>query len=368
MLQNINYAFLAKISEYSVFQIETFRFIVIIVGALILAKLFFIFFKKYLHQIASKTETELDDLILQIVTKPFYFLIILAGLHLAILSLESLEKYFSLVDRIFFILYALIITWVISKLVNLFIGNWLKVEEKYEKTPQLVTKVINIVIYIIVLLIILDHFGVSITPLVASLGVGGLAIGLALQSTLANFFAGLHIISDRPIQVGDYIELDNGQIAGFVEDIGWRSIRLRTLANNLIVIPNNTLANSIIKNRSAPTEEQSAVIEGGVAYDSNLKKVEKILLEIGKETIEQNPEMAIQDFEPIVRFYQFGESNINFKLIVRANSLAGRSFLIHDLVKRIKERFDKENIEISWPVRKVYFGNKTKLNHFDKDT
>jgi len=358
MLQDFGLLFLAKVIQHPILGIEVFRFVAIVVGALIVAKISLIIFKKYLRQIVSRTETELDDAILQIITKPFYFLIVLVGLRFAILSLKSLENYFSLIDKIFFVGYTLIITWVISKLINLFINNWLRVEEKYKKTPQLVNKVVNIILYIIVLLIILDYFGISITPLVASLGVGGLAIGLALQSTLANFFAGLHIISDRPINVGDYIELDDGKIAGFVEDIGWRSIRLRTLANNLIVIPNNTLANSVIKNRSAPTEEQSAFIEAGVAYDSDLKQVEKILLEVGEEAIKENPEMAIQDFKPIVRFYQFGDSNINFKLIIRAKSLSAKGFLVHDLIKRIKERFDKEKIEISWPVRKVYFGDK----------
>lgn len=357
MIQQLEKTLVTAINQYAILQIDAVRFLVIVLGSIAIAKLFLLVFKNYLQRLTSQTETKLDDLILQIITRPLYLLIILGGFHLAFTTTKFAQAYLEWISKVFFIIYALIIAWVTSRLIGLFVVNWLQVEEKFEKTPRLITRIINITIYLIVFLIILAYFKIPISPIVATLGVGGLAVGLALQSTLSNFFAGLHIISDKPIQLGDYIELEDGKIAGFVEDIGWRSIRLRTLANNLIVIPNSVLAESIIKNRSAPSEEQSAVVEGGVSYDSNLEEVERILIDIAKEAIKENPEQAIQDFEPIVRFYQFGDSNIDFKLIVRATSLGGRAFLMHELIKKIKERFDREGIEISWPVRKVYFAN-----------
>jgi len=357
ILDDLAQYFFFFLSYFPIFEIDIVRSITIIILVLIFSKFVLILFQKYIHCFTDKTETDIDDKILKIITKPIYVLIILIGLKYAVFTMNAFSNYFETINKVFFVLLAVIVTWMISRVINLMIINWLKVEKKFEKTPKLVTKIISIVIYLVLFLVILDYFEISITPLLASFGVGGLAVGLALQGTLSNFFAGLHIISDKPISVGDYIELENGKIAGFVEDINWRSIRLKTYSNNLIIIPNNTLANSIIQNRSAPTEVQSAVVGAGVAYDSDLEKVEKILLEIGNQIKKEHKDKVVQEFDPLAKFYEFGDSNIKFKIILRAKTLGDKFFIMHLVIKTIKARFDKEGIEISFPVRKLWFAN-----------
>jgi len=111
--------------------------------------------------------------------------------------------------------------------------------------------VIDAFIYIIAFLVILSTIGIEITPLIASLGIGGLAVALALQSTLENYFSGVYITFDRTIKVGDYIELENG-MKGYVDAIGWRSTKIRTLSSNLIIIPNSKLTDMIVTNYYYP--------------------------------------------------------------------------------------------------------------------
>ncbi|MFX1503315.1 MAG: mechanosensitive ion channel family protein, partial [Promethearchaeota archaeon] len=181
---------------------------------------------------------------------------------------------------------------------------------------------------------------------------GALAIGLALQSTLSNFFAGVHILSDKPIRVGDFIELDENT-SGTVEDIGWRSTRIRMLTDNLLIIPNGKLAESNIINYSMPKQDLSIWIPCGVSYESDLKKVERVSLEVAKE-IQNTVPGAVKDFEPQFRYREFGDSNINFITIIRIEEPIKRFIVRNEFIKALKERFDKEKIEISWPIRKIY--------------
>ncbi|MDH5662708.1 MAG: mechanosensitive ion channel family protein, partial [Elusimicrobiota bacterium] len=205
---------------------------------------------------------------------------------------------------------------------------------------------------LIAFLMILRYLNVEITPLVATLGLGGLAVGLALQNTLSNFFAGVHIISDRPINVGDYIEME-GNIAGYVEDIGWRSTRIRTLPNTIVIVPNSKIAESVIVNNYLPVQEMSIVLQCGVAYGSDLEKVEKVTVDVARK-IQQTVPGAVKTFEPFIRYHTFGDSNINFSIILRVEEFVARYLVTHEFFKALKARYDKENIEISWPIRKVY--------------
>jgi len=176
-----------------------------------------------------------------------------------------------------------------------------------------------------------------------------------LQDTLSNFFAGVYLVADMPIRIGDYIELDNG-MKGYVEDIGWRSIRIKTLPNNYIIIPNSKLAQSIITNYYAPEQEMSVVVPCGVSYDSDLEKVEKVTIEVAKE-VQQNVPGAVKNFEPFIRYNEFGDSNINFSIILRVERFVDRYLVVHEFIKKLMARYNKEGIEISFPVRNIYFKN-----------
>jgi len=333
-------------------QSEYFHFALIILSSLILTKVVHIIIVRYLRSIAARTKTDIDDVILKMITKPVCGLIILIGLYFGLLSLSALTPYSLYIKGVYFVVMIILISWVISSVLSILISRWLRVQKKFEKMPKLISNLVALGIYLLAVLMILRHFDIDISPLLLSFGLGGLAIGLALQNTLANLFAGLHLLSDRPINVGDFIDIEGG-ISGFVEDIGWRSTRIRTLPNTYVVVPNSKLADSTIVNNSMPVQEMSVVIQCGVAYESDLDKVERVTKEVGKRIQETVPG-AVKTFEPFIRYHTFGDSNINFSIILRVEEPTAKYLVMHEFIKALKRRYDEEGIEISWPVRKVY--------------
>jgi small-conductance mechanosensitive channel len=189
--------------------------------------------------------------------------------------------------------------------------------------------------------------------MIAGLGLGGLAVALALQPTLSNFFAGTQIVSDRVVRVGDYIELDNGVIRGYVTDVGWRSTRMRTPFNNLVIIPNSRLADSVITNYHGPNMELAVIVNAGVSYSSDLAHVEGIALTVAREVI-QDLDEAVKTFEPWFGYEEFGESNINFWVWLQAKNRIASFRVKSELIKRLHARFDQEGITINYPVRTTF--------------
>ncbi|MBI2671308.1 mechanosensitive ion channel family protein [Candidatus Woesearchaeota archaeon] len=309
------------------------------------------FLKRLIKRITEKTKN-FDEPVLKGIINPTYLFINIVGLYLVLKILSVLDPYRMTIKKFFFIASVILFSIIISRIATILINKWLKVQKKFEKTPKLINKILTAIIYLVALLTILDFLNIQITPLIATLGLGGLAIGLALQTTLINFFAGIYIISDKPVGVGDYIEIE-GNISGFVEDIGWRSTKIKTIPNCIIIVPNSKISESIIKNYSLPNEEILVLVECGVSYTSNLKKVEKVTLEVAK-MIEKTIPGGVMEFMPYLRYHTFGDSNINFSVYLKVEGFANKHLIIHEFIKALKERYDKEKIEISWPVRKVY--------------
>lgn len=207
------------------------------------------------------------------------------------------------------------------------------------------------VIIIIGVLIILSTIGISITPLVASLGIGSLAVALALQPTLENFFSGIQMLADKPIRVGDFIELDSGE-KGFVERIGWRSTWIKMLPNNVVIMPNSKLAQSKIVNFYYPEKQLSVPVDLGVHYDSDLDHVEKVTLEVAKDVLETH-KWGIADYDTFVIFTGFDNSSINLTVMLRAEEYFNRFFIRSEFIKAIHKRYAQEGIVIPYPIRAV---------------
>ena len=330
---------------------EYARFLIIIVGTLVVIGLSYFTLKMLIKRIAGRKKSY-GDFILKQLSKPVFSLIFFVGLYLASKSLSILIRHSVLIDGAFFVVITLIVSLLVSRILNVFMGSWLKVRKGLERTPQLLSKVVSVIIFLIALIVILGYFKIDITALVAGVGLGALAIGLALQSTLSNFFAGLHLVSDKPIKVGDFIEIED-KITGTVEDIGWRSTRIRTLTDNLVIVPNGKLAESKIINYSLPGQEMAIWMTVGVAYESDLKKVEKVTLDVAHK-IQQTTPGAVKTFEPLIRYKNFAESNIEFSVILRVEKPIDQYIVKHEFIKALKERYNKEDIEISWPIRKIY--------------
>ncbi|MBI5497849.1 MAG: mechanosensitive ion channel family protein [Deltaproteobacteria bacterium] len=221
-----------------------------------------------------------------------------------------------------------------------------------ESTRRLVLTVLRVIVLMLGTLIVLDTVGVSITPLLASLGVGSIAVALALQEPLANFFAGLHLLLDRPVRIGDWVKLEDGT-EGVVTAIGWRSTHVKTLSDNVMVIPNARFAQGRVVNYDLPTQEMSFTIELGVGYDSDLERVESVALEETRRVLAAST-CSVPGADPVLLFRAFGASAMEFILVVRARRYVEVAPLRHALVKALHARFRQEKITIPYPQRVVH--------------
>ncbi|ANH94574.1 mechanosensitive ion channel protein [Streptomyces sp. SAT1] len=209
----------------------------------------------------------------------------------------------------------------------------------------------RILVLAIGFLVMLQTLGISIAPLLTALGVGGLAVALALQDTLANLFAGVHILASKTVQPGDYIRLSTGE-EGYVEDINWRQTTVRQLSNNLVVIPNGQLARTNMTNFSRPEQRLTILVQAGVGYDSDLEHVERVTLEVVAEVMHEITG-ALPEHEPALRFHTFGDSRIGFTVILGVGEFSDQYRIKHEFIKRLHRRYRREGISIPAPARTV---------------
>jgi small-conductance mechanosensitive channel len=209
-------------------------------------------------------------------------------------------------------------------------------------------------------LVMLDSLGVQITPLLTALGVGGLAVALALQDTLSNLFAGVHLLADKPIRVGDYVKIAD-TIEGYVVDVGWRSTRVRMLQHNVVIVPNKRVAESIIINYDMPERRMALLLQVRVGYDCDADHVERVLVD---EATTAAGEVAglLPEPAPAARLIPgFGEYTLDFTLVCQVASFVDQYAVQHELRKRILRRFRAEKIDMPYPVRTI------ELRHPDGD-
>lgn len=282
-----------------------------------------------------------------------YFVLI--GLHYE--SLDFLEHDGGWGFRVWLVIVTLLASYTASRILQTLMTWYVsKIADRTatgmdDKLLPLIRHVTPVVVYSIGVLMALEIVGISITPLIAGLGIGGIAVALALQPTLSNLFSGTYMITEGDLNEDDFIEMDGGP-AGFVVDVGWRSTKIRDRFNNLILIPNSKLSESVMTNYNSQSQVVSVVVECGVSYESDLAEVERIALEVANGVMEDLDE-AQDDFEPVLRFTAFGESNIDFIVILQAEDRLASFVVKHELIKRLHGRFGMERIEINYPVRKL---------------
>ena len=201
-------------------------------------------------------------------------------------------------------------------------------------------------------LVLLDSLGVQITPLLTALGVGGLAVALALQDTLSNLFAGVHLLADKPIRVGDYVKIAE-TIEGYVVDVGWRSTRVRMLQNNVVIVPNKRVAESVIINYDMPERRMGLILPVSVSYDSDPDHVEQVLEDEARRAAGEVAGLLAEP-PPSARLIPgFGVYSLDFTLSCQVASFVDQYFVQHELRKRLLRRLRAENIEIPVQVRQI---------------
>ena len=232
----------------------------------------------------------------------------------------------------------------------------LRVLSRYSKTVDFITSTAGVIktlyrsaLLIFAGLIVLDKLKITITPFLASLGIGGIVVALALQDTLANFFSGIYLFFDKPVRIGDYVKLESGE-EGYVAQVGWHSTRIQMLSNNVVIVSNSKLSGSRITNFYLPEQEVAVLVNLGVAHQSDLDKVEKVTVEVAKEVL-RNTKGGVKEFEPLIRYNRIGESGINFTVILRADEYADQYLIIHEFIKRLHRRYKTEGIETASSVQ-----------------
>lgn len=307
-------------------------------------------FKRYLFphliKLAKKTPFRADDIIFSAIKSHLIIWFLLLGVlfssHIALASFSQGIK--KIVLALFIVSFTIIAIKITVSLIKIY-------SDKLQTTVAmsgLTTTISRTIILIIGFLMILNTFGISITPLLTTLGIGGLAVALALQDTLSNFFSGFHIILAKQIKIGDYIKLSTGE-EGYVVDINWRTTKIRMLPNNIILIPNSKLAQSIITNYYLPEKEMAVLVQVGVHYDSDLEEVEKTTIEVGEEVM-QKVQGGVANFKPFIRYHTFDRSSINFTVILRAKEFVDQYLLKHEFIKRLHKRFQEKGITIPFPI------------------
>jgi small-conductance mechanosensitive channel len=211
----------------------------------------------------------------------------------------------------------------------------------------------QLAVLIIGILFLMKELRLDITPMLTALGVGGLAVALALQDTLSNLFGGFYVAIARQVRLGDYIKLNSSGEEGYVTDIGWRSTTIRTLDNSMIIVPNAKLAQAIVTNYHLPEKRMASKVQVGVGYGSDPERIERVLLDIGRQGAQEIPGMLAEPGPSVVFDPGFGESSLGFTLNYHVAEFADQGGVRHELRKRIFHRFREEGIEIPFPTRTV---------------
>lgn len=304
-----------------------------------------------LATVFARTESHLDDLIFEAVRPhvPFWFFLLglVSGARIAPIPGEIL----ALIDKGATTFFIISISFVASR-VAVHVVNYLSARHgATTPTTGVTLGIVKGLVLLLGALMVLSSLGIAIGPLLGALGIGSLAIALALQPTLSNLFAGALITATKRVRTGDYIELDTGH-AGYVLDIGWRATQIREREDNLILIPNSKLADSIVRNFALPNGELAVPVRLSVGYDSDLARVEVVTLEVAREVL-RTIAGGVPEFAPTIRFSGFGDSGINFTAILRARDFDDRPLLVHEFTKRLYARFKAEGIEIPYPQREL---------------
>ncbi|MDD5060562.1 MAG: mechanosensitive ion channel family protein [Candidatus Omnitrophica bacterium] len=324
-------------------------FILVLFTGLIIKK---IIFNRLLRR-AKKTSTQLDDIFVGAAKSPLMVLCWILALYFALQFSKLPENIVQVISKSILILGIISAVLAFANLLSGLIKFYSSRSDSALPVTSLTQNIARIFVFSIGGLIILNSLGVSITPILATLGVGGLAVALALQDTLTNLFAGFHITVANQIRVGDYIKLETGE-EGYVVDINWRSTKIKMLPNNIVLIPNDKLNKAIVTNYYLPDKEMAVLVDLGVHYKSDLEKVEKITCEVAK-SIMAEVNGGVSYFEPFIRYHTFGDSSIKFTVILRAKEFVDQYLIKHEFIKRLHKRYNKEGVNIPYPIRAINY-------------
>ncbi len=333
----------------------------VIIGSFIIGLIVRKLIMMRLVALSQRTRTKVDDIVIAEINRPFLLWILLIGLYFACHLSELNEEWLGTIDTGILVLAIFSVTVFLSRLSIALIKMPSGRLRQYLPESTLTETIARIFIYVFGILIILNTLGISITPLLTAFGIGGLAVALALQDTLSNFFSGFYITLSKQVRVGDFVKLESGE-EGYVVDIGWRTTRVRMLPNNVVVIPNAKFASSIITNYYFPEQEMAVLVQVGVHYESDLEHVERVTIEVGKDVM-QTVQGGVPGFTPFIRYHTFADFSINFTVILRAKEFVDNYLIKHEFIKRLHRRYAQEGINIPYPIRALNYTQEHAQQH-----
>ncbi len=345
-----------QLLHYTILGIPLYKFILalaVFLFSLLLRKFFVIVVVKFIKRLAKKTATEVDDIFISITSKPIGFLIVISGLLISFLILGMKH---TIITKLLKSIIIVVISWTLYNLVNTFSSHIYGFTEKFGKEMSkelgsFLIKLFKVFAIGIGVLAILQEWGINISAIIASLGLGGLAFALAAKDTAANLFGGLTVLIDKTMKVGDWVKI--GDVEGIVEDIGLRTSKIRSFENSLIVIPNQILANQSLENFSRRNVRRIKMTIG-VTYSTKREQMVKMLEEI-RTMLETHPNIA-KDQLLMVYFTEFGDSSLNILIYCFANTIDWKKYMAirEDVNLKIMEIVEKHGASFAFPSTSIY--------------
>ena len=277
---------------------------------------------------------------------------VIAGLYAATRFIGLSPQVLEIYQKALYVLVLFSLTLVGARISAGLVDFYLRRAEGALPSTTILGNIVRIVVLLTGILVILIMLDVPIAPLITAFGVGGLAVALAFQDTLSNLFSGLYVLASKQVKPGDYIKLDTGE-EGYVTDINWRNITVRTLPNNVVVVPNSKMASAIMTNYHWPVREMSVMVDVGVSFGSDLQKVEEITLAVASQVL-QEVQGGVAAYEPLFFYREFSHYRVEFTVVLRVYEFTDQYLLKHEFIKRLHRRYEEEGIEIPLPVPAVY--------------
>lgn len=324
----------------------------ILLGCFVVGALAEAILVRALHR-AGSTKTKIDDIVARSLRGPIRAFAILTGLGLALLVTELPERVHAWVRGLLGIVLGLTLVVIAARFLGGLIETYGERAHLEGPSRRLARRVLSMVVWSLGILLVLQQQGINVTPLLTTLGLAGLAVALAFQDTLSNLFAGVYIQADRPLDVGHYVRFEEHALEGFVVEVGWRTTKIRTLGNNLVVLPNARVANSIVTDYTLPEPRMSLLVRVPVAPTADATKVEALILD---EATKAAGSIAgfLPEPAPFVRFIPgFTESGLEFTLICQVESFVDQYAVQHELRHRISRRLREERLAPSVPHREI---------------
>ncbi len=322
----------------------------VIAGGTLIGFLFEKLALKRMYYMVSRTRWNGDDILVHSLRHVVTIWFALASIYFVILRRDIDQTLAGLLKNVLLIALLVSIAMVLARIAAGFIRLYFNSVQGLPSS-SLILNIVRITIGVLFALIILQSLGIRITPLLGALGVGGLAVALALQETLANLFAGIIIILSKQLRPGDFVQLSSGE-QGYVEDVTWRNTTIRSLPNNMVIVPNYLLSSSTVTNYYQPEQQMSVLINVGVSYESDLEHVEEVTVDVATRVMTE-VEGGIPEEEPFIRYNNFGDFSIDFTVIMQTNEVVNQYVIKHEFIKRLHRRYGEEGIEIPFPIRTI---------------